>query len=132
MNMKMKMKMTKMKIKINKISKKKLLTILVFALLLVLVDYLAQRGQGSARAEVDPGLSEYTKESLAQYDGSDLDKPVLLAMEGLVYDVSPGRDEFYNPGQGYHYLAGRDATLELLIAGGSIIKRKYQVVGIYK
>jgi len=53
----------------------------------------------------------YTEKQLAKYDGSDPDplKPVLLAYDGIVYDVTEGR-RIYGPGGGYHQFAGRDAT----------------------
>ncbi|KAH7055859.1 cytochrome b5-like heme/steroid binding domain-containing protein [Macrophomina phaseolina] len=50
-----------------------------------------------------------TDEQLAAYDGSDPSKPIYLALNGTIYDVSPGR-HFYGPGGGYHFFAGRDAA----------------------
>lgn len=76
-------------------------------------------------------LKSFTPESIKEFDGIDLNKPVYIAYEGYVYDVSPGRDEFYNKDMPYHYLTGRDSTTELTIAGGGIIKNKYKIVGIY-
>jgi len=57
---------------------------------------------------------------LAQYDGSDPNKPIYLAIEylyfakclinsGDVYDVSANR-RIYGPGGGYGFFAGRDAA----------------------
>ncbi len=77
-------------------------------------------------------LPVYTQKTLQEFNGEDLNKPVLIAYLGYVYDVSVGREEFYNIGKDYHYLAGRDSTIDLNIAGGVIIKRKYKVVGIFK
>ncbi|KAG8999091.1 hypothetical protein FRB93_013361 [Tulasnella sp. JGI-2019a] len=53
----------------------------------------------------------YTEQSLAKFDGSDPDplKPVLLAIDGIVYDVTKGR-RVYGPGGGYHQFAGKDAA----------------------
>jgi predicted heme/steroid binding protein len=77
-------------------------------------------------------LKIYTKDELSLYDGSDPNKPVLLGFDGYVYDVSPGRKDFYDKGQSYNYLVGRDSTKELIIVGGNIIKNKYQVVGKFQ
>jgi len=60
-------------------------------------------------AYIEP--KEYWKEAeLAPYDGSqDEDGPILLAADGLVFNVYKGRN-FYLPGCEYHIFAGRDAT----------------------
>ncbi|KAG8975359.1 hypothetical protein FRB90_009550, partial [Tulasnella sp. 427] len=39
----------------------------------------------------------YTESMLAKYDGTDPEKPLLLALDGIVYDVSEGR-RTYGPG----------------------------------
>lgn len=78
------------------------------------------------------GLPIYTIDSIKEFDGTDLNKPVFIAYEGYVYDVSEGRNDFYNVDRDYHYLAGKDSTAELNIVGGSIIKKKYKIVGRYK
>lgn len=77
-------------------------------------------------------MTVYNSQSIKEFDGTDLSKPVLIAYDGYVYDVSVGRDTFYNVGKDYHYLAGKDSTVELNIVGGNIIKTKYKIVGIYK
>ena len=64
---------------------------------------------------------------LKAYDGTKLGKPIYLGFEGLVYDVTAGK-EYYQVGGTYHFLAGRDSTADLRIAGGDIIKRRYPVV----
>lgn len=73
-------------------------------------------------------LKMFTEEELKKYDGTDPNLPIYIGMEGLVYDVSEGR-EYYQTDGVYHYLAGKDSTTELKIAGGGIIKRKYKVIG---
>lgn len=67
-------------------------------------------------------------DELKGYDGTVENRPIYLAYEGYVYNVTEGK-EFYKPGGVYHSLAGRDATKELDFAGGSIIKKKYPIVG---
>ncbi|KIO15724.1 hypothetical protein M407DRAFT_205977 [Tulasnella calospora MUT 4182] len=51
----------------------------------------------------------YSESQLATYDGTDPEKPVFLAIDGIVYDVSEGR-RTYGPGGSYHQFAGRDAA----------------------
>jgi len=51
----------------------------------------------------------WTIEDLRPYDGRDEDGPILMAVNGDVYNVWKGR-HFYGPGCEYHILAGRDAT----------------------
>jgi membrane-associated progesterone receptor component len=55
---------------------------------------------------------DYTLAELADCDGSDLGKPLLLAIRGHVYDVGLGRD-FYAPGGPYGMFAGKDCTRAL-------------------
>lgn len=73
----------------------------------------------------------FSEEELGQFDGTDPNKPIYIGMNGLVYNVTDGR-EFYVPGGPYHDLAGRDSSVELNSAGGEIVKRKYPVVGSLK
>mmetsp|Transcript_27330 Transcript_27330/g.78775 ORF Transcript_27330/g.78775 Transcript_27330/m.78775 type:complete len:242 (-) Transcript_27330:981-1706(-) len=51
----------------------------------------------------------WSEEELAPYDGSDPDGPILLAVDGIVFNVWKGRS-FYGWGGEYHIMAGRDAT----------------------
>jgi len=51
----------------------------------------------------------YTDEDLKAYDGTDPEKPLLLAINGTIYDVSNGR-KHYGPGGSYHFFAGADAS----------------------
>ncbi|KAJ3061905.1 hypothetical protein HDU98_002213 [Podochytrium sp. JEL0797] len=50
-----------------------------------------------------------TPAELKQYDGTDPSKPIYLAINGKVYDVTAGRD-FYGPQGGYKFFAGVDAA----------------------
>jgi len=52
---------------------------------------------------------DWTLEELKAYDGSDPDKPILMAVDGKVFNVWRGWN-FYGPGSAYEELAGRDAT----------------------
>lgn len=73
----------------------------------------------------------FSPAELKAFDGSDPRKPIYLAFEGNVYDVTRGRT-YYQPGGRYHELAGTDATRLLHIAGGAIIRKKYPVIGVYR
>ncbi len=74
---------------------------------------------------------EYSLEELKKFDGTDPNLPILLALDGLVYDVTLGKD-FYQPGGPYHDLAGKDSSVQLNLFGGRIIKSKYPVIGKLK
>lgn len=52
---------------------------------------------------------QLTDEELKAYDGTDPTKPIYLAINGTIYDVSNGRN-FYGPGGSYHFFAGADAS----------------------
>ena len=88
--------------------------------------YETYQRQRAAKAYIEP--KEYwTVEELAQYDGTtttttttkpaaatpvdpeDDEGPILIAADGVVFNVWKGR-HFYGPGGEYHLFAGRDAT----------------------
>jgi len=50
-----------------------------------------------------------TASELAEYDGSEGSPGLYLAMLGVVYDVSNG-PQYYGPGGGYSFFAGKDAS----------------------
>ncbi|XP_052106538.1 neudesin-like [Mytilus californianus] len=51
----------------------------------------------------------FSESELRQFDGSDSEKPVYLAVRGVVFDVTEGKD-FYGKGAAYNQLAGKDAS----------------------
>jgi len=51
----------------------------------------------------------FSEGMLAQFDGSNPEKPIYIAIDGDVYDVSSNRAT-YGPGGSYHFMAGRDAA----------------------
>ncbi|RQM31281.1 hypothetical protein B5M09_007561 [Aphanomyces astaci] len=53
----------------------------------------------------------FTLDKLRAFNGEG-DKPIYIAIKGVVYDVSRKRD-FYGPGEGYHLFAGREAARAL-------------------
>ncbi|UPK90234.1 hypothetical protein LCI18_001169 [Fusarium solani-melongenae] len=56
-----------------------------------------------------PPPTYLTLDELKLYDGTDPDRPLLLAINGTIYDVSNGR-RMYGPGGSYHYFAATDAA----------------------
>lgn len=83
------------------------------------------------KATLPANLPQFSSEQIKTFDGTDPSKPIYIALDGLVYDVTSGR-EYYQVGGSYHDLAGKDSSGLLHIFGGSIIKRKYKVIGILK
>lgn len=83
---------------------------------------LAPRNPGPRRLETQTAppppvpepvqVGEITEEELRQYDGSDPEKPLLMAVKGQIYDVSQSR-MFYGPGGAYELFAGKDASRAL-------------------
>ncbi|KAI3507464.1 hypothetical protein L1887_22450 [Cichorium endivia] len=59
-------------------------------------------------------LGSITEEELRPYNGSDPNKPLLMAIKGKIYDVSRSR-MFYGPGGPYALFAGRDASRALAL-----------------
>ncbi|XP_050232705.1 membrane steroid-binding protein 2-like [Mercurialis annua] len=55
-----------------------------------------------------------TEQQLRAYDGSDPNKPLLMAIKAQIYDVSASR-MFYGPGGPYAKFAGRDASRALAL-----------------
>ncbi|ETW06533.1 hypothetical protein H310_02762 [Aphanomyces invadans] len=58
-----------------------------------------------------PQQRYFTLDELREFNGEG-DKPIYIAIKGVVYDVSRRRD-FYGPGEGYHLFAGREAARAL-------------------
>lgn len=56
-----------------------------------------------------PKDDPFTQDELKAYDGSDLEKPVYVAIKGTVFDVSRKRDT-YGPGGSYAIFAGKDGS----------------------
>lgn len=55
------------------------------------------------------GPKIYTDADLKEFDGTDPNKPIYLAINGTIYDVSAGK-KHYGPGGSYHFFAGADAS----------------------
>lgn len=59
------------------------------------------------------GEVHLTDAQLLTYDGTDPSKPIYLALNGTIYDVSSS-PQTYGPGGSYHFFAGRDAARAFL------------------
>lgn len=59
-------------------------------------------------------LGEVTAAELLAYNGSDPEKPLLMAIRGQIYDVSAGRN-FYGPGGPYAMFAGKECSRALAL-----------------
>ncbi|XP_061700907.1 neudesin [Syngnathoides biaculeatus] len=51
----------------------------------------------------------FTEEELRRYDGNREGEPIYLAIKGVVFDVTKGK-EFYGKGAPYNALVGKDST----------------------
>ncbi|KAG7234586.1 hypothetical protein INR49_002215 [Caranx melampygus] len=51
----------------------------------------------------------FTEEELQRYDGSEEAQPIYMALKGVVFDVTKGKD-FYGKGAPYNALVGKDST----------------------
>lgn len=65
-------------------------------------------GQGDFEADPGTGLRLYTLEELKAHDGNDEGKPILLGMNGDVFDVTEKGRQFYGKGAGYQVFSGKD------------------------
>lgn len=113
-----------------KLTRKKLLVSMLL-ISLVSVAYLFYPRPSNVNMQSSNNLPTFAENELIKYNGTNPDLPIYLAMDGYVYDVTSGK-EFYEPGGSYHDLAGKDSSVLLHIAGGSIIQKKYKIVGILK
>ncbi|CAG9819511.1 unnamed protein product [Phaedon cochleariae] len=67
---------------------------------------------------------DFTVEELKQYDGTQEDGRVLVAVNGKVYDVTKGK-RFYGPGGPYAAFGGKDASRGLATFNVSASGEKY-------
>lgn len=51
----------------------------------------------------------FTDEELSRYDGSEDGLPIYMAVKGVVFDVTSGK-QFYGKGASYNALVGKDST----------------------
>uniref|UniRef100_A0A6J0TP54 Neudesin isoform X2 n=1 Tax=Pogona vitticeps TaxID=103695 RepID=A0A6J0TP54_9SAUR len=89
-----------------------------FGVGLALLTWILLGCQEEARAEQelrfkpaprDRPVRLFTEAELARYDGREEDQPIYLAVKGVVFDVTSGK-EFYGKGAPYNALVGKDST----------------------
>lgn len=115
----------------SKIKTVLILVVITFAAVF-LYNSIVQKSKSVSDKFIDKSnLVVYSNSDLQQYDGTNPNKPILIGLNGYVYDVSTGKD-YYKEGGSYHFLAGKDSSKELNIIGGEIIKKKYPIIGILK
>ncbi|KAJ1743663.1 Dihydrodipicolinate synthase [Coemansia sp. RSA 1086] len=70
--------------------------------------FLWSKDAANSAAKSQFTYRKWTKRDISQYTGAN-NQPILIALDGKVYDVSLGRG-FYGPGCAYNVFAGRDAS----------------------
>lgn len=101
----------------------------VAGLLLAAIVYYFLFPHNSKPPPVPDDLPKYTAATLITYNGDMDGLPIYVALDGYVYDVTAGKS-YYAPGGTYHSIAGKDASAQLHVFGGDIIRQKYPIVGI--
>lgn len=89
------------------------LNLVLVAVITVLIYKIFRSRQQPAAAPPAPELprlrKDFTVAELRQFDGTQADGRVLVAVNGSVYDVTKGK-RFYGPGGPYAAFGGRDAS----------------------
>ena len=82
-------------------------------------DKMDEQDEQDEKNEQIQKVRYYSIKELNEYDGSDVTKPILLAVYGDVFDVSHGGENgepsMYGVGSGYHALAGKACTRALAL-----------------
>lgn len=98
---------------INEIIYSPLNLVLVGVITFLIYKIFRSRQQPAAAPPPEPELprirKDMTVDELLQYDGTQADGRVLVAVNGNVYDVTKGK-RFYGPGGPYAAFGGRDAS----------------------
>ncbi len=69
----------------------------------------SSRRRNSIVSDTLPEKELWTLEEISRYDGNTEQGPILIGINGKVYNVASGR-EYYGKTGGYHIFAGKDAT----------------------
>ncbi|XP_054470385.1 neudesin [Anoplopoma fimbria] len=83
-------------------------TVQVCVLVVVLSTALAEDFKLKYKPSMKP-VRLFTEEELQGYDGSMEGDPIYMAVKGVVFDVTKGK-EFYGKGAPYNSLVGKDST----------------------
>ncbi|XP_037550687.1 neudesin [Nematolebias whitei] len=79
-----------------------------FVLVILLSVTLADDVKLKYKAATKP-VRLFTEEELKRYDGSEEGQPIYMAVKGVVFDVTKGK-EFYGHSAPYNALVGKDST----------------------
>mmetsp|Transcript_18867 Transcript_18867/g.32248 ORF Transcript_18867/g.32248 Transcript_18867/m.32248 type:complete len:242 (-) Transcript_18867:476-1201(-) len=90
--------------------------VLVAAACLAVSRWLLRRPEPEPMAKYKAG--DVTLETLAQHAGFDYSKPILLAVQGKVYDVTNAAEK-YGPGRALQMYAGREVARALALGSTS-------------
>ncbi|XP_058021338.1 neudesin [Ahaetulla prasina] len=71
----------------------------------------------------------FTEDELARYDGRQEDEPIYIAVKGVVFDVTSGK-EFYGKGAPYNALAGKDSTRSVAKMSLDPVDLTYDTTGL--
>ncbi|KAH8105496.1 cytochrome b5 [Cristinia sonorae] len=71
--------------------------------------YLWENHVSSLKQFIPTNDRLFLESGLAKFDGSVDGRPIYLAIDGIVYDVTPGKSA-YGPGGTYSIMAGKDAA----------------------
>lgn len=112
-----------------KFLKYRAVVVITSIILLGMTYFFMHPGHIPTPSEAPADLPVFTRTDLARYNGTDVALPIYVGLDGYVYDVTPGK-EFYIPGGTYHAIAGTDASSELRLFGGDIIREKYKIIGM--
>ncbi|XP_072166571.1 neudesin-like [Diadema setosum] len=66
-------------------------------------------GESKIKVSVGSPVKVFTNKELSRYDGTNPDLPIYMAVKGVVFDVSTGK-EFYGKEAPYNVLVGKDST----------------------
>ncbi|CAI5963639.1 unnamed protein product [Closterium sp. NIES-65] len=73
---------------------------------------MSERAMADATPQATFQLGEITADKLAEYNGSDASKPILVSLKHVIYDVTSA-SSFYGPDGPYSIFAGKDASRSL-------------------
>ena len=102
----------------------------LLAVMIIIISYFAINYSINSKittVSTANNLPNISLQALKEFNGDDDSKPIYIGLNGKVYDVSAGR-EFYRSDGPYHYLAGKDSSVELNLFGPEIITKKYKPV----
>ncbi|KAF3845437.1 hypothetical protein F7725_008600 [Dissostichus mawsoni] len=102
----------------------------ICVLLLVLSATLAEDLKLKHKTSREP-VRLFTEEELSRYDGGEAGQPIYMAIKGVVFDVTKGK-EFYGRDAPYNALVGKDCTravAKMSLDPADLTSDTYPIVG---